>query len=467
MRLSSDAPRVYIGCHGDLAGFGGAVVAGRELAAECVQSGLSVKLLGLGESDVAERGPGERIDLQNVAIKPEPVLWRVHAWRIPVLLARELRLMPAPRDAFVSFSPLWTYAAKLAWLRTPTIHRYCGLPSNCAALSPERIEKRSFWARVTASGTRWTERKAFLLAERILVSSQEHVEELAAFVPKALDRIHICPDGLTLASSPTTPRRNTRERLGLRDDDFLILACGSFDWNKSFELAVRELSACDERAQLVLIGDGPRRSALVDAAHKAGVTDRTHVLGRVDSLADLYVASDCVVSTSIYDAFPNVIKEAMHFGRPVLVPAHDPPRVYAGISGIIAGEDAGLLYDRLESGALARRVNQLIADRALSRDLGRRASDAANRLFDWKSTIKEIHSVSGPRRTCPTPKADAAGEPSTSKIRTARLVDNAPYGTHDRAKSAETSPSLDANADDNPDALATTAACDNAPERRR
>ena len=455
---------VYVGCHGDLAGFGGAMIAGRELAAECVKAGMSVMLLGLGDSSVATRGDG--IDLLNVSVKPTPLLWRVHAWRIPALLARELRKLPAPRDAFVSFSPLWTYAAKLTWRRTPVIHRYCGLPSNCAALSPEQQEKRSFWARVAAMGSRWCERKAFLHADRILVSSREHVEEIAAFLPKVRDRNRICPDGLTLASSPTTPPDITRKQLGLREKDFLILACGSFDWNKSFEHAVRELAACDRRAHLVLIGDGPRRSVLMDSVRAAGVTDRTHILGRVDNLADWYVAADCVVSTSIYDAFPNVIKEAMYFGCPVIVPAHDPPRVYAGVSSVVSDACAGQLYNRLETGALASRINELIADSALSRELGRTAADAANRLFDWKATLREIRSVSTPTRICPTPSAAVAAEPSTNKTRTAPRGRIVQCDTRDRAKSATTSPSPDANAADNPNARVTIAACDNARERR-
>ena len=102
------APReVYIGCHGDLAGCGGAVTAGRGLAAACERAGVRALLLGMGEHRVDLPDTPEGSQQQNVVVTPRPVVWRVHNWCIPRILAAHLRRLVRPRAVFVSFSPFW------------------------------------------------------------------------------------------------------------------------------------------------------------------------------------------------------------------------------------------------------------------------------------------------------------------------------------------------------------------------
>ena len=115
--LPSDAQAhdVYIGCHGDLNGYGGAMIAGRGLAATCEQAGLRVLLLGIGDRQPSARTtPADRAQ-RNISVRPSKLLWRVHNWRIPKRLEKELARLPRPRLGLVSFSAFWTVAAKRAW----------------------------------------------------------------------------------------------------------------------------------------------------------------------------------------------------------------------------------------------------------------------------------------------------------------------------------------------------------------
>lgn len=459
---------VYIGCHGDLNGWGGAMIAGRGLSAACRQAGLTTLILGVGDHQPDSPATPDGSPLRNVAVRPLPLLWRVHTWCIPRILARQLRLLPRPRVAFVSFCPFWTVAAKRAWPDVPTLFRFCGLLSNCGPLTRPRGQKITFWKQVADAGTRASERRATRVADRILVPTPEHAEEIVAFQPKARGRTRVSPDGCDRYDLRPEERAALRERLGLSDADFLILLCGSFDRNKAFDHAIRELGRTDPRVKLAIIGDGPDRPKLEKLASELGHAERVHFLGRVPDIAGWYAAADCVVSTSFYDTFPNVIKEAMWCGRPVVVPQHDPPRIYAGISGLLGRECAGLVYDRRRPGALAERLNELIANRKLASELGARGCEVARRLFRWDDTVRQIWNAAGLSPSGPTPSAAAAtATPSANENRSVPLGRSAPSETHDRAESEASVRFPGANVAGSPDGSATPASCDCEPADRR
>lgn len=468
MNAGTNPRDIYIGCHGDLNGWGGAMIAGRGLASACERAGLSTLLLGMGDRQPGANTTPDGSPLRNVAVDLLPLLWRVHNWCIPRILAKELRHMERPGVAFVSFSPFWTVAAKRVWPELPVLVRFCGLLSHCASLTRPREETPGFWKRVGIAGTLAAERRAVRVADRILVPTREHVEEIIGFEPNARGRTREIPDGCDLYEPRLEDRQVLREQLGIADTDFLVLLCGSFDRNKAFDHAIRELARTDPRGQLALIGDGPERAKMERLANELNIAQRVHFLRRVPDIAGWYAAADCVVSTSIYDTFPNVIKEAMWCGRPVVVPEHDPPRIYAGISGLLKREEGGRLYDRLCAGALAQRLNELIDNRGLAIELGARGQDVAKRLFNWDNTVREIWSAAGLSPPGSTPNAGAAtATPSMSGSRNEPHDRSADAEKRDHEESEASVPCRAANTGGNPDENAAPVSCDSVPEHRR
>lgn len=195
------------------------------------------------------------------------------------------------------------------------------------------------------------EHRAIALADQTLVATPEVGEEVVTFHPAVRNRVSPAYYGFRRPAVSEQLRRRQRDELGLDGNAFVIAAIGVCDLNKGFDWAIRELAAVDPRGKLVIVGDGPQLGALEAQAGQLDIADRIYFAGSQRDMAPWFAAADCVISTSFYDACPNVIREAMSCGRPAVVPQHDPPEVYAGIAGTIRCEGGGLLYDRREPGA--------------------------------------------------------------------------------------------------------------------
>lgn len=381
---------LYVACFSDVHGWGGAITAARGLIATGQRRGWHSRLLGVSphaESHAATEHGREGL---NVHLMAEPLLWRCRSWRVSGQLQRQLNRLPPPRRAFVSLSPHWVVAAKRAWPAVSAVYVFPCLLSNCLPFTWPQRRPPTFWKHVDLAGIRRAEHRAFERADVILVPTAQARDEITAFHAAARERISVCTYGCDPDPIADGMRATQRQALGLGDDDVMFLAAGVCDRNKAFDWAIRELSAVDRRAKLVIVGDGPDRQWLQYLASELGQGERVHLAGAQREMAPWYAAADGVLSTSCYDTFPNVLLEAMSHGRPVVVPQHAPPDVYAGVAGLVNEHGGGRVYDRRQAGALAGVLNELTGDHCLIAELGRQAREIARRLFDWGDCIERI-----------------------------------------------------------------------------
>ena len=118
---------------------------------------------------------------------------------------------------------------------------------------------------------------------------------------------------------------------------------------------------------LVVIGEGPDRSALERRVRQLGITDRVYMAGAKTKpeTVGLMAACDIFVLNSTYEGLPHVILEAMSIGLPVVATSAGgtPEVVEDGINGrlIPVQDDQSLenaIKDLLESPDLQRRLSE-------------------------------------------------------------------------------------------------------------
>jgi N-acetyl-alpha-D-glucosaminyl L-malate synthase BshA len=121
---------------------------------------------------------------------------------------------------------------------------------------------------------------------------------------------------------------------------------------KIFARVAREMPA-----QLILIGDGPDRSAAEWLAHDLGIQCRVHFLGKQERVNELLPLADILLMPSELESFGLVALEAMACKVPSIA-----TRV-GGIPELIDNGETGLLYEVGDVDGMAEGALSLLRDR--------------------------------------------------------------------------------------------------------
>ena len=156
----------------------------------------------------------------------------------------------------------------------------------------------------------WAEPKA----ERFIVASKVSMHRLVRLgVPS--ERIDVVGYPVRKAFLEAPPKRDAREKLGLKDEFTCLITLGGEGIGASIELVLDAISDLDKSIQTVLIA-GRNRDLFREATDRVATMPNLHVRGFVDNMADYIAASDVVVGKT----GPTITYEVLAVGRPMLVP---------------------------------------------------------------------------------------------------------------------------------------------------
>lgn len=193
--------------------------------------------------------------------------------------------------------------------------------------------------------------------------------------------------------SPERPTRKTREQLGLRPEEFVLVYHGTIHYANQHEMmslyvAVQLLRRRGHPVRLVRLGHSEFGG--VDPRAFRAVSDGVLELGRIDwrEVPDYLALADAFVQPGAPDDFnryrlPSKLPEFLAMGRPVIVPdcniGHD----------LTHGENA-LLLEQGNAIEITARVEDLIADRELAERLGRGARKFALEELSWSANAAAL-----------------------------------------------------------------------------
>lgn len=165
-----------------------------------------------------------------------------------------------------------------------------------------------------------------------------------------------------------------------------LIAIGRIVRKKGFHLAVEVLHRVVESGidtELEIIGDGPERKALLRHAVDMGVTERLITpgwLGRDEIRAHLTDAVVCLGTsvtpdTGELEGIPNVLKEAMAVGVPVVAFDH------SGVGELVRDGVTGFLVPEGDVETMAAAVIRFARDESLARRITGAARDLVEREY--------------------------------------------------------------------------------------
>jgi len=144
----------------------------------------------------------------------------------------------------------------------------------------------------------------------------------------------------------------------------------------------------DPCCELVLVGDGTEKNALVADANRRGLTNVRFLDPRPhDEMRRTLLDADILIIPLVRylpGAVPSKLYEAMATGRPVVVVAE------GEAAGIIQQHQAGLAVTPWDADGLADALRRLAADPALRERLGRNGRAAVERHFDRRRIAEEF-----------------------------------------------------------------------------
>jgi glycosyltransferase involved in cell wall biosynthesis len=172
----------------------------------------------------------------------------------------------------------------------------------------------------------------------------------------------------------------------------MILTCGRLEPYKGHHVLLEACAMLSRPVRCVLVGEGPQRARLEQQAAALGIADRVELTGPLPqrelvkryAQADLFVLASVIIERSgKRDVIPNVLAEAMAMAVPVV--ASD----VSGVSELVTDGESGRLVPGNDTRALARVIDELLADPAQRQRLAAGGLAKVAAQFDRDRNIQD------------------------------------------------------------------------------
>ncbi len=162
---------------------------------------------------------------------------------------------------------------------------------------------------------------------------------------------------------------------------------------KGVEYIIKALPLIEPKSTVLWIaGEGTYEGTLREFAERLGVAGRVRFLGKVeqDELAVLYRSSAMLVATSfVNETFGMALCEAMACGAAVVASN------FGGFKEVVEPGVTGLLARPQDPGDLAEKINILLADPEMAREMGRAGRERVLATFSWAAVADRLEEVYG------------------------------------------------------------------------
>ncbi|MDO9693822.1 MAG: glycosyltransferase family 4 protein [Candidatus Latescibacteria bacterium] len=240
-------------------------------------------------------------------------------------------------------------------------------------------------------GGKVSHRLAYLkVATGVIANSLATRATLLASAPwLTAGKVRVIANGIDVGRYAPDPdaRAAVRAEAGAGPRTPVLGMVGELTARKNHLVVVRQLGALRAAypdLQLWIVGEGPERGALLEAARAAGAGDVLRLLGFRDNVPRLLQGIDVFCHPARREGFGYAVVEAMAAGKPVVVARA------SNLPEIVPDGEAGLLRDPDDGEGWREAVAALLEDAALAGRLAEAGRRRAGELYSSRRMLDEV-----------------------------------------------------------------------------
>lgn len=273
----------------------------------------------------------------------------------------------------------------------------CVIEVNGFPKDEARVSRVGLWDRMNSYLANWVGDRACRYAQHVVAVTPRIKEVLVATLGIKPEKIAVIPNGANTDLFRPVSSKQARERLDLDQAGRFVVFVGKLlAWQGLTyltESVPRVLEECPD-ASFVIVGDGPRKEALVRLAAESGVSGRITFAGMVAydtvplylNAADICVAPFVTERNEQSGVSPLKVYEYAACGKAV---------VASRLPGLEFIEQAklGMLVDPEDPGALANGIIKLLQDPELRQQMGKNGRKYVVENRSWESVARRVAEV--------------------------------------------------------------------------
>ncbi|HYE32730.1 MAG TPA: glycosyltransferase family 4 protein [Methylomirabilota bacterium] len=189
---------------------------------------------------------------------------------------------------------------------------------------------------------------------------------------------------------PPVPRMGDTSIRGSFSDRNLIIYAGQIIRGKGVDVLLRALAEVKTKFECIILGDGNHKAECERLAAQLKLTDRVQFKGFVpqDELKSYYRDCSLIAISSVWpEPIATIGIEVMRYALPVV--AFDA----GGIKDWLQDGHNGFLVPWMDHKTYAQRIDTLLNDKELARQMGERGLALANREYDFDSYIVNLEGM--------------------------------------------------------------------------